>query len=134
MLYSCTVVQGLPAFERAKPVRQLATWVVQNTEADDRVASYRMARWSGSWRFYVNRPSPVLETADQARAFFAGSGRAYCLMLEQDYEQLRKQGIPLKVIHQQEGLFTTTGRALAHAAGRRSGWRWFLIVTLEDRQ
>jgi 4-amino-4-deoxy-L-arabinose transferase-like glycosyltransferase len=132
LLYACTVVEGLPAFERAKPVRELATWVSENMNADDRMASFRMTRWSSSWRFYVNRPSRVLETPEDVWAFFSQAGNGYCLMLEQDYERLRDAGIPLIVVHQQEGLFTTTGRALRRAAGRRSGWRWFLIVTLDQ--
>ena len=49
-------------------------------------------------------------------------------MLEEDYQQLRDAGLQLRVIHQRDGLFTTTGRALRRAAGRRSGWRWFVIV------
>src|SRR5262245_12842901 len=132
LLYACTVVEGLPAFERAKPVRELATWMAQNSSAHDRLASFRMARWNSSWRFYVNRPSKVLETPAQVRDFFGEPGRAYCLMLESDYQQVRSEGLPLKVVYQREGLFTTTGRALRRAAGRHSGWRWFLIVTAED--
>jgi hypothetical protein len=53
-------------------------------------------------------------------------------MLEQDYAQLVSSGFPLKVVYQREGLFTTTGRALSRAAGRRSGWRWFLVVTIDN--
>ena len=132
LLYSCTVLEGLPAFEQAKPVRELATWVSENINADDRVGSFRMVRWSSSWRFYVNRPSAVLETSEDVQAFFSPPGNGYCLMLEQDYARLRREGIPLRVVHQREGLFTTTGRALSQSAGRRSGWRWFLIVTFDD--
>jgi 4-amino-4-deoxy-L-arabinose transferase-like glycosyltransferase len=132
LFYGCMLLEGLPAFERAKPVRDLATWTARNATPTDRVASFRMARWSSSWRFYVNRPSPGLETTEQAREFFGAPGRGYCLMLEQDYAELRKQGLPLAVVYQREGLFTTTGRALRRAAGRRSGWRWFLVVTAAD--
>jgi 4-amino-4-deoxy-L-arabinose transferase-like glycosyltransferase len=129
LLYSSTIVDGFPAFERAKPVRELASWVTTHSSPSDRVASFRLSRWSSSWRFYIDRPSPVLETPDQVRQFFDTPGNAYCLMLEQDYWQLREAGLPLRVIHQRDGLFTTTGRALRRAEGRRSGWRWFVIVT-----
>ena len=132
LLYACTVMEGLPAFERAKPVRELAAWVHDNSGPADRVASFGITRWSGSWRFYVNRPSPILETPEQVRGFFAAPGDAYCLMLEQDYERFLDEGLPLKVVYQREGLFTTTGRALRRAAGRRSGWRWFVIVAADD--
>jgi 4-amino-4-deoxy-L-arabinose transferase-like glycosyltransferase len=131
LLYGCMVLQGLPAFEQAKPVRELAGWVASHSNASDRVANLGLSRWSGSWRFYLNRPSEVLETTEQVRGFFASPGNAYCLMLEQDYQRLRDEGVPLRVAHQREGLFTTTGRALHRAAGRRSGWRWFVIVAAD---
>jgi 4-amino-4-deoxy-L-arabinose transferase-like glycosyltransferase len=129
LLYSSTIVDGFPAFERAKPVRELASWVAAHSSPSDRVASFRLSRWSSSWRFYIDRPSPELETPEQVRQFFDAPGNAYCLMLEQDYWQLREAGLPVQVIHQRDGLFTTTGRALRRAEGRRSGWRWFVIVT-----
>jgi 4-amino-4-deoxy-L-arabinose transferase-like glycosyltransferase len=129
LLYSSAIVDGFPAFEQAKPVRALAGWVAAHSGPSDRVASFRLSRWSSSWRFYIDRPSPVLETPEQVRRFFDAPGNAYCLMLEQDYWQLREAGLPLQVIHQREGLFTTTGRALRRAEGRKSGWRWFVVVT-----
>ncbi len=132
LLYACAIMEGFPAFERAKPVRELAGWIRDHGRPEDRVASFGITRWSNSWRFYVNRPSPVLDTPEQVHRFFSAPGVGYCLMLEQDYEQFLNEGLPLKVVYQREGLFTTTGRALRRAAGRRSGWRRFIIVTTDE--
>ena len=32
-------------------------------------------------------------------------------IIQQDYQQLREAGLPLRVVHKREGLFTKTGRA-----------------------
>jgi hypothetical protein len=48
-------------------------------------------------------------------------------MLRRDYDRLVADGFQLRIVHQEEGLFTTTGRALRRgAAARRDA---FIVVT-----
>jgi len=114
--YAIVIAIGLPAFEQMKPTRRLARLVAATAETDDHVAMFRLNRWSSSWRFYVGRHSEKLETSDELRGFFAKPGRHYCAMLLRDYDRLAAEGFRLRIVHQQRGLFTTTGRALRSGA------------------
>ena len=127
--YAIVVTIGLPAFEQMKPTRRLARLVSATAGAGDHVAMFRLNRWSSSWRFYVGRHSERLETSDELRRFFARPGRHYCAMLLRDYDRLASEGFRLRIVHQQPGLFTTTGRALrSGAAARRDA---FIVVSEE---
>ena len=125
--YSMVIAIGLPAFEQAKPTRRLATMVATAAGADDHIAMFRLNRWSSSWRFYVGRHSDRLDTPDQLRAFFAKPGRHYCAMLRRDFDQLAREGLRMRIIHEEAGLFTTTGRSLR--AGRDAPHAGFVVVT-----
>jgi hypothetical protein len=116
----------MPAFEQMKPTRRLARAVAAVAGPEDHVATFRLNRWSGSWRFYVGRHSDVLETPAELRRFFALPGRHYCAMMRRDYDRLSMEGIGLRVIHQEPGLFTTTGRTLRSGARARNDQ--FLVV------
>jgi hypothetical protein len=125
--YAVVLVVGLPAFERVKPTRRLARIVAGTARPEDHVGMYRLNRWSSSWRFYVDRHSDRLETDAEVAEFFSRPGRHYCAMLRHDYERLAAGGMRLRVIYEETGLFTTTGRSLqAGAAARKDG---FIIVT-----
>lgn len=128
--YAVVIVVGLPAFEQAKPTRRLARIVAASAQPDDHVAMFRLNRWSSSWRFYVGRQTENLETPADMRRFLARPGRHYCAMLRRDYNGLVSQGMQLRVIHEEQGLFTTTGRALQAGSGARR--EQFIVVT-EDR-
>lgn len=125
--YGVIIQVGFPAFERAKPVKEIARWVATTARPGDRVASYRLNRWNASWRFYVERHSQFLSTPEEVRAFFARADRGYCAMLRRDYDRLREEGLALKIVYEREGLFTTTGRGIRQP--RRSGWRSFVVAT-----
>ena len=125
--YALVVTIGLPAFEELKPTRRLARMVAMTAGADDHVGMFRLNRWSSSWRFYVGRHSERLETDADLHRFFATPGRHYCAMLRTDYDRLAEQGFRLRIVRQEEGLFTTTGRTLRRgAAARRDA---FIVVT-----
>jgi 4-amino-4-deoxy-L-arabinose transferase-like glycosyltransferase len=125
--HALVITIGLPAFEELKPTRRLARMVATTAGADDRIGTFRLNRWSSSWRFYVGRHSERLETDADLRRFFATTGRHYCAMLRRDYDRLVADGFRLRIVHQEEGLFTTTGRALRRgAAARRDA---FIVVT-----
>ena len=114
--YALVITVGLPAFEQLKPTRRLARLVSTAAGADDHVGMFRLNRWSGSWRFYVGRRSERLETDADLQMFFARPGRHYCAMMRSDYDRLTGQGFRLRIVQQEEGLFTTTGRALRRGA------------------
>jgi len=126
-VYAVVLVVGLPAFEQVKPTRRLARLVAETARPEDHVGMYRLNRWSSSWRFYVGRHSDRLETDAQVAEFFARPGRHYCAMLRHDYEQLVARGMRLRVIYEETGLFTTTGRSLR--AGDKAHKDTFIIVT-----
>jgi len=114
--YVLVITVGLPAFEQLKPTRRLARIVATTAGADDHIGMFRLNRWSGSWRFYVGRRSERLETDADLQMFFARPGRHYCAMMRRDYDRLTAQGFRLRIVQQEEGLFTTTGRALRRGA------------------
>jgi 4-amino-4-deoxy-L-arabinose transferase-like glycosyltransferase len=127
--YAIVITVGLPAFEQVKPTRRLARIVATTALPGDHVAMFRLNRWSSSWRFYVGRPSEALETPAAMRRFLARPGRHYCAMLRRDYDRLAADGMRLRIIHEEPGLFTTTGRGLTSGArARRDG---FIVVTEE---
>jgi len=127
--YAIVITIGLPAFEQMKPTRRLARIVANNAAADDHIGMFRLNRWSSSWRFYVGRHSERLETTDDLRRFLARPGRHYCAMTRRDYDRLAAEGVRLRVVHQEPGLFTTTGRSLR--SGAPPGRDAFIIVTEE---
>ena len=127
--YAIVITIGLPAFEQMKPTKRLARIVATTAQPADHVAMFRLNRWSSSWRFYVGRPSEKLETTAEMQRFFARPGRHYCAMLRNDYEHLRSEGMRLRIIHEETGLFTTTGRALR--SGPRARRDQFIVVTDE---
>jgi hypothetical protein len=89
-----------------------------------------MDRWNTSWRFYVDRPVEELRTKDELDAFLDGSDRELCLMLDTDFNDLLAAGLPLRIVEQRRGLFTTSGRAITR--GGSAGWRTFLVVARND--
>ena len=68
-----------------------------------------------------------METDDELHRFFATPGRHYCAMLRSDYDRLVAQGLRLRIVRQEEGLFTTTGRALRRGGTARRDA--FIVVT-----
>ena len=127
--YATVVTIGLPAFEEVKPTRRLAQIVATIATDGDHVGMYRLNRWSSSWRFYVGRHSERMETTDELRSFLSRPGRHYCAMLRRDYDRLSAQGFRLRVVYQEPGLFTTTGRSLR--SGTAALREAFVVVTEE---
>src|SRR5262249_31375804 len=121
------VLIAFPAFGRAKPVKAIPRFVAATASPSDRVASYRLNRWTNSWRFYVDRPSLFLDDPGDLQRFLQQPGRAYCAMFESDYHDLTKAGLPIGIVYRREGLFVTTGRGLrGHPRGARTA---FIVVT-----
>ena len=125
--YSVIILVGFPAFERAKPVKAIAQYVAATAQPSDRIASYRLNRWTNSWRFYVERPSLFLDDPGDLRQFLRAPGRAYCAMFEADYLRLAEEELSLRIVYRREGLLVTTGRGLRQS--RHRSWRAFVVVT-----
>ena len=124
--YAGLLIWVLPALERRKVIPDVARWVAAHAAATDRIASYRLNRWNPAFRFYVDRPTEMLEAAAEARAFFERAERFYCVMLEPAYEEFVAQGAPLRLVYLREGMWATSGRALWR---RRIPPTRFVVVT-----
>jgi hypothetical protein len=129
LAYAVILMVGFPAFERAKPIKEIGQFVAGIARPGDRIASYRLNRWTSSWRFYVDRPSLFLEAPEELRRFVHEPGRVYCAMLDADYQQFLDEGLPLRLVYRREGLFVTTGDGLRQH--HRRGWRAFVVVMKE---
>ena len=102
----------LPALEHRKVVPDLAHWVAANAQPGDRIASYRLNRWTPAYRFYVGRHTSFLEAANEAEAFFTAPEPFYCLMRKEAYDEFVGRGVPLRILYEREGMSATSGRAL----------------------
>jgi hypothetical protein len=125
--YAVVILVALPAFEEAKPIGRLAQTVAAHIGDNDAIGMFRLNRWSGSWRYYVNRHTVRLETLEDVMAFFSMPGGHYCAMPRSDFDELVGLGMRLHIIYEQEGLFTTTGRNLR--AGARARRERFVVDT-----
>jgi 4-amino-4-deoxy-L-arabinose transferase-like glycosyltransferase len=110
--YAGIIIFVMPALEQRKVVPGMAEWVASHASASDRVAVYRLNRWTNVFRFYVDRPTVHLGSPDEARQFFADPSPFYCAMLERTYEEFVAAGVPLKIVRERDGMWATSGRAL----------------------
>ena len=110
--YAGLILFVLPSFEQRKVVPEVAEWVAAHAQPTDRIASYRLNRWTPAYRFYANRHMTFLETHAEAAAFLKQPEPYYCVMRHDAYEELVAKGLPLKIRHEREGMSATSGRAL----------------------
>ena len=102
----------MPALERRKVVPDLAQWVAARATPSDRLASFRLNRWTPAYRFYVGRHITFLEDPAEAQAFFAAPQPFYCVMRRNAYDEFVAQGAKLKIVYEREGVNATSGRML----------------------
>jgi 4-amino-4-deoxy-L-arabinose transferase-like glycosyltransferase len=114
IIYGGLVFWALPALEQQKVVPDVARWVAKRATGNDRVASYRLNRWSASFRFYVGRHVSIIEIEekDRAQALLTGPEPFYCAMIGSAYDEFVAQGLPLRVVYERDGMWATSGRAL----------------------
>jgi hypothetical protein len=110
--YVGLILYVLPALEERKVVPEMARWVAERAVPDDRIASFRLNRWTPTYRFYVGRHTTFLETPEEADAFFKDPRQFYCLMRRNAFDEFVARGIPLRVLYEREGMGATSGRAL----------------------
>ncbi len=102
----------MPAIERLKVVDDVAGWVAANASPSDRIASYRLNRWTPSFRFHVGRHVRFLEDPHEATAFFAEPTPFFCIMRSEALDEFIARGVPLDVRLEQRGMWATSGRVL----------------------
>jgi 4-amino-4-deoxy-L-arabinose transferase-like glycosyltransferase len=110
--YVGLILYVLPALEERKVVPDMAHWVAERAAPEDRIASFRLNRWTPTYRFYVGRHTTFLETPEEADAFFKDPRQFYCLMRRNAFDEFVARGIPLRVLYEREGMGATSGRAL----------------------
>jgi 4-amino-4-deoxy-L-arabinose transferase-like glycosyltransferase len=126
--YATVVVVGFPAMEKMRPTARVAAQLRYATAGDAPVGLYRLERWRGSLRYYLNRPIQRLETVDDARAFFSQSQTVYAIMLRRDYLALREMKVPVYPMIAHRAVVGTTGRGL-----RKQRWGYLVVVTNRPR-
>jgi len=127
--YATVVVVGFPALEQARPMARVARILARSTPTAAPVALYRLERWRGSLRYYLNRPVKRLEAIDEARAFLQQPEQVYVVMLRRDYVELRNQHIPVYLMTAHRAVVGTTGRGL-----RKQRWSFLVVVTNAPRR
>lgn len=70
----------------------------------------------------------MLDTDEDARAFFVQSLPYYCVMTRPLYDALKKAGVPLKIMYARDGIRVTSGRALWRERGQPTTF----VVTTRD--
>jgi 4-amino-4-deoxy-L-arabinose transferase-like glycosyltransferase len=127
--YATVVVVGFPALEQVRPMARVARILARSTPAAAPVALYRLERWRGSLRYYLNRPVQRLETVEEARVFLQQPNQVYIAMLRRDYLELRNQNVPVYLMMAHRAVIGTTGHGL-----RRQRWGFLVVATNVPRR
>jgi 4-amino-4-deoxy-L-arabinose transferase-like glycosyltransferase len=126
IMYAGVIQFVLPALEDHKVIPDLARWVSARAQPDDRVASFRLNRWNPAYRFYVGRHISFIDDAAEAEAYFRAPEPFYGVMRRSAYEELAAQGVPLMIVHEREGMWATSGKALWRSSTPLTG---FVVVS-----
>jgi 4-amino-4-deoxy-L-arabinose transferase-like glycosyltransferase len=123
--YAGVVGLVIPALEERKVVPDVARWVARQADGA-RIATYGLNRWEPAFRFYVGRHTTFLTDAAAAEDFFNGSEPFFCTMTQEGLDELTARGVAVKVVHERDGLWATSGRVLWR---RRLPPAHFVVVT-----
>jgi 4-amino-4-deoxy-L-arabinose transferase-like glycosyltransferase len=127
--YATVVVVGFPVLEQVRPTAQVARQLARATPDSAPVGLYRLERWRGSLRYYLNRPIQRLETLEDVRDFLAQPQPAYVVMLRRDYVDLRTKNVPVHLLSAHRAVVGTTGRGL-----RKQRWGFLVVVSNVPRR
>lgn len=111
-VYGGVILFVLPALELHKAMPDIAAFVASRAQPADRIASYRLNRWTPAFRFYVGRHTTFLDDPAQATAFFSDPRPFYAAMRRDGFDDLVARGAPLRIVFEREGMAVTSGRAL----------------------
>jgi hypothetical protein len=112
VVYLGAVTWVIPKLEQGKVIPDVARWVAAHASEADRVATFRLNRWNTAYRFYVERQVTVVESDEEARAFFSAPTPYFIVMTGPLYDALRAAGVPLRIAYEREGRWVTSGKAL----------------------
>ena len=127
--YTTVVAVGFPALERVRPTARVARQLARVSTPSAPVGLYRLERWRGSLRYYLNRPLDRLETFDELSAFLSRPEPAYVVMLRRDYLELCDHHIPVHLVTAHRAVIGTTGRGI-----RRQRWGFLVVVSNVPRR
>jgi 4-amino-4-deoxy-L-arabinose transferase-like glycosyltransferase len=113
--YAGIIVFVMPALEQRKVIHEVAGFVAARAHQNDRIAAFRLNRWTPAYRFYVGRHVDMLEDANEAAAFFRAPQPFYCVMRREAYDEFVARGAPLTMLYEREGMSSTSGRVLWRA-------------------
>jgi 4-amino-4-deoxy-L-arabinose transferase-like glycosyltransferase len=115
---------GYPVLEQTRPTALLARRLRSISAADAPAGLYRLERWRASLRYYLDRPIQQLEEPAEVAAFVAQPRQVYVVMLRREYDTLRRQGVPVRLVLQHRAVVGTIGHGL-----RRQRWGFLVVVT-----
>jgi 4-amino-4-deoxy-L-arabinose transferase-like glycosyltransferase len=124
--YAVAILSIGPALEQWKVVPDVARWVAAHADEKTEVVAYRLNRWDPAFRFYVDRPTVVINSPEQAGAVFSAEAPFYCVMRESEYKDFLAHGVPLDVVYSRSGMWATSGKALWRQRGTLTN---FVVVT-----
>jgi len=127
--YTTVVAIGFPALERVRPTARVARQLARLSAPTAPVGLYRLERWRGSLRYYLNRPIDRIETFDELSAYLSRSEPVYVVMLRRDYLELCDHHVPVHVLTAHRAVIGTTGRGL-----RRQRWGFLVVVSNVPRR
>ncbi len=90
--YGGLIVYVLPALEQRKVIPDVARWVASHAQPANRVASYRLNRWTPGYRFYVGRHATFLEDPAEADAILQGTATVLLRDAAQHLRRVRGAG------------------------------------------
>lgn len=130
VIYASALVWVVPRMEELKVVPRVARWVAHRATPGERIAAVHMNRWKPAYRYYVDRHVTFLDSDEDARRFFADPVPHYSVMTEERWRELQEAGVPLQVVHRQDGWWATSGRMLWRRPGRLTT---FVVATNPGR-
>jgi 4-amino-4-deoxy-L-arabinose transferase-like glycosyltransferase len=122
-VYGSVVLVGLPVLERSRPTAPLARWIAQNTSTETPVGIYRTHDWRASVRYYAGRPVTPLENTEELRRFLEPSPDAHVVMIDRDYEAVRREGVDLECVIERPAIVGRTGKYF-----RRQVWGKLVVA------
>lgn len=112
IFYLIAIGVVLPVIERQKVVADVARWTTTTAGSSTPVCGYRLNRWNNSMLFYSGRLVRLFDSPEQFRDAAAKEQTLLCLTTKEGLDELTQAGLELSVLHEREGLWATSGRAL----------------------
>jgi hypothetical protein len=122
--YVVIVAVGYPVLGRTRPTALVARQLARTTSETAPVGLYRLERWRGSLRYYLERPITRLETPEEVRAFLAQPTQAYVVLRRLEFNTLREASVPIHLVRRYPAVVGTTGRGI-----RRQVWGFLYVAT-----